>query len=485
MKPERGRSRPRWVGLVLLALATTSIVAAALFLEGWEGMDPLRQALPPTEVDARAFGVGKLDRLLFELGVIHAVTFDEETARRSGVRDGPAKWRVGKVDAESLPSSLAVPRQVVESGVRVLSLVLEPEDWEFLETHARGRGLESERPAYASLYEGGELLLASGVGVRVHGGRSRRHESARSLRLYFDRSYGIAGAPASRFGWQHGGEVDRLVVHNDLRWDYEGAEWRSASPLAYDLARQIGALAPETSPALLFVNGEPYGLFFLTERLDSDYLQRHFGHEDFVFLRTKSDVGARRWQQGNRDLFLWLQARVRALPGSELDQLETLVDVDNLIRWFLSVAFCGTTDPFQGPLLRDASSPTGRWFWVNWDMDHSFMNTRASALPPWEIDLFSWILEGRHPDLRAILLRRLWKGSPEFRGRVSSAFEEMLDQRLTDDFLDERYAHYRRVAAEYEVDNDDYLGVMGEFLVRRKAVVRRQMKGLLATSSSD
>ncbi len=88
-------------------------------------------------------------------------------------------------------------------------------------------------------------------------------------------------------------------------------------------------------------------------------------------------------------------------------------------------------------------------------------------------------------ELRAILLRRLWRGSPEFRRRVASALEEILDHRLSDDFLAERYAYYRRVARGYGVENDAYLDVTGEFLTRRKAVVRRQMKGLLATSSSD
>ncbi len=444
-------------------------------------MDPLRQALPSEEVAAEAFGEGRLERILFELGAIHAAptASREDAAGQSGIRRGPARWRVGKADAKSLPSTVAAPQEAVASGVRVLSLALEPEGWEFLQRHTRGRGLDFERSAYASLFESGELLFASGVGVRIHGGRSRRHESAKSLRLYFDESYGAAGAPASLFDWRHQGEVARLVVHSDLRWDHEGNEWRSASPLAYDLARRMGAFAPETSPALLFVNGESLGLFFLTERLDADFLRRHFGHEEFVFLRTKRDSGAQRWQQGNRDLFLWMRATVRAVPGSELERLSTVVDVDNLIRWFLSVGFCGTTDPFQGPLLRDTSSPTGRWFWVNWDMDHSFMNARPSEVPPWEVNLFSWILEGQHPDLRAILLRRFWRGSPEFRRLAADTLEEILEQRLTDEFLAERYAYYRQVAADYGVRNDGYLEVMGEFLERRKDVVRRQMAELL------
>ena len=44
--------------------------------------------------------------------------------------------------------------------------------------------------------------------------------------------------------------------------------WYFVNPLAYDIARRMGAIAPETKPVRFFVNGEYYGPFVLTERFD-------------------------------------------------------------------------------------------------------------------------------------------------------------------------------------------------------------------------
>ncbi len=50
------------------------------------------------------------------------------------------------------------------------------------------------------------------------------------------------------------------------------------------------------------------------------------------------------------------------------------------------------TDPYQAVMFRDRTQPDARWFWVNWDMDHSFMDFFRRDLDPWSQDSFSGTL---------------------------------------------------------------------------------------------
>jgi hypothetical protein len=313
------------------------------------------------------------------------------------------------------------------------------------------------------------------VGVRLHGGRSRFFSPRKSLRLYFHRSYGAPALPAAVQPWPDAVPLHDVVLHNDVREDAAGMRWQFASPLAYDLARQAGGLAPRTAPAWVYVNGELQGLYFLTERLDLDYVESHYGHRDFLLLRTKRDQGADRFQSGNPDLFKFLRLRIAKAPRLTVDGVADEIAVDPLLRWAVTVLFCATTDAFQGPLLRDLTDPSGRWFWIGWDMDHSFMSQKAVTENPWEQDAFEWLVRGRHPDLRAILLRRLAQEDETFPTRFRALSEQVLEERLTDEFLAERLAYYEGVADAYALEDRAFLPPLREFIVRRREVFRRQL----------
>ena len=74
--------------------------------------------------------------------------------------------------------------------VPVVSLLVPRVDLDEIHSVAFLRGRQSERAAYLGLFEGGELLLSTGVGVRIHGGMTRTRSSWLSYRLTARRSYG-------------------------------------------------------------------------------------------------------------------------------------------------------------------------------------------------------------------------------------------------------------------------------------------------------
>ena len=271
---------------------------------------------------------------------------------------------------------------------------------------------------------------------------------------------------------------DHLVHSNPVVERFETwARARMARPFSLDdaaravvdIAKAVGAIVPETQPARVLLNGDPLGAYVLTEHVTSRGFQdAHFGHRAFTIADTDALEDVWRWQ--------------RERPRLSVADVEEVVDVDNLTSWFISVLFCATTDAFQGAMLRDETASPARWFWVNWDMDHSFMDLYQQAPEPWEHDTFATLLTKR--ELRSGLVTRLLEEDPRFAVRFKQALGDALNHRLTQRFLFERFDHYGRIAQSLQVPDQDYLPVLAEFLRRRADVLRRQASEYLPQGQS-
>ena len=95
----------------------------------------------------------------------------------------------------SLPSSLAVSRDEVARGAPLVSLYAEHETLfdpqTGLLTNLRRPGRAWELQAMFSYFDQGRLVVAGGVGLRVHGSNSGARPQEQSFRLDFRREYGL------------------------------------------------------------------------------------------------------------------------------------------------------------------------------------------------------------------------------------------------------------------------------------------------------
>jgi hypothetical protein len=269
------------------------------------------------------------------------------------------------------------------------------------------------------------------------------------------------------------------VLRHDGRFDPWGRYWSWDAALSCDIARRVGCPAPYARPALLFLNGQEFGMRAALEHLSPDYFRDHYGHARFSLFDTKnSRRNNAHLVSGDGGSYRQLSEFLHRPEPLTLVRLAERVDLDNLARWFATVLFLGTGDRLQGMLARDDSTtPPGKWLWIAWDLDQSFGKGIAPPAPSWEIDTFDDELVRRSPDLRAHILRRLRAEDPEFAPYFTRLFVEVLNHRLTDGFLVERLAHYRRLATEYRRgrDGEQAMEQLEDFLLRRKPVLRRQL----------
>jgi hypothetical protein len=358
----------------------------------------------------------------------------------------------------TLPSTRVAPTRAIAEGTPLMSLVVDRDSLHDpvrgLLTHPQASGREWERPGYVSYFDGGSLKLATKAGVRLHGGDSRVHSKVKSYRLYFRPSYGVPALPSSTFfDDRPSGIVTRVIAHNDVRRNPDRSEWHLVNPLAYDIAERLGGIVPRTQPVRFYLNGEPQGLYVLTEHITPEFLEARFGHRNFTI---QSDPGGE-----STRLFVWA-ARTRPFT---METAAQVVDIDNLTSWALTILFCATTDVLsQSPMIRDQSEPDARWFWVMWDLDHSFMDRYSVAPQPWLLDSYHTLLNKR--EARSRILTRLLRGDAGYRRYFARRLAVALNHQLSRPFLDERYSHYVEVALRNGI-SDNYLKLLSEFLRER------------------
>ena len=357
----------------------------------------------------------------------------------------------------TLPSTRAVPVRAVAEGTPLLSLVIEHDDLydpeRGLITHFEERGREWERPGYISYFADGRLKLATKTGVRLHGGDSRRYSKSKSFRFYFRAGYGPPALPSSIF-FPSGpsSNLTRVIAHNDVRADGDRREWHLVNPLAYDIAARLGGIVPRTQPARFYLNGEPQGVYVLTEHISPEFLEARFGHRDFSIQ-----------QPGDRIRLLGWATRTRPF---NMDVAGKVVDIENLTSWALTILFCGTTDVLaQSPIVRDRTNPDARWFWITWDLDHSFTDRYKSAAQPWLLDSYHTLLYNREG--RSRILTRLLREDAAYRRYFARRLAAALNHQLSPSFLDERYEYYRETAWRAGVDGTGYSELMRRFLTER------------------
>lgn len=341
------------------------------------------------------------------------------------------------------------------------------------------RGMESERPAHAEIWDAdGTELISQDMGVRVYGGTSRGN-AMKSLRLIARKDYGEGRFfyeifPDADSDWtgEPVAEYKRLVLRNHGN-DHEKAYLRNE--LGHRLARDAGF--PDTQEfcgASVWLNGEYYGFEWLEEYYDEVYFETHYG--------TKSGEGS--WQvlsphRGNANIELEDEAEVKAAwdfnlmyarryqdltDDSVFAELEEQLDVDNFLMYCAIEIYLSNPDwpdnnckayrwyasgkNYNGPYL------DGRWRFLLYDLDVGMERTgSSSAGNPTLGEVLGE--EESHWDRQEPLLRAILQ-----REDMKERFKEIMENMMEGAFS---YEHACRVIEEMQQEMEGEL----EFHMRR------------------
>lgn len=245
------------------------------------------------------------------------------------------------------------------------------------------QGAEWERIASMEFYEPhGELGFSQRVGVRIHGGSSRL-EPQKTLRLYTRREYGENAISYKLFPDSDIEEYKRLLLRNS------GNEWGNTmflDALAQGIIKDMNFETQAYRPAVVFINGEYWGIHNIRERYDDWYFEIKYGiaREDVVILEFQwsVDTGVEGDEAHFVDMLTFMEENDMNLPEN-YQQAHTMMDVDNFIDYQVAQIFFANIDWPQTNVYywrkrTEAYDPTapyghdGRWRWMVFDLDASF-----------------------------------------------------------------------------------------------------------------
>ena len=258
------------------------------------------------------------------------------------------------------------------------------------------RGKESERPVYVEVINSdGTLVLEQDAGVRVYGGWSRSNDM-KSLKLFARKEYDEVNNkfryPFFDTALDEGGKLvdsfKRLVLRaygNDINFAFIREE------LFQTLAKQAGYVAKSVRPAAVYVNGEYFGAYYLTEPYHESYFEEHYKKFDGVmeileggelFKEGESD-GSNQYAVDDYVNMYDKYSQSDLTDEATYAELCTLMDVKNYIEYYAYEFYVGNEDwpennykayryyAAEGEEYSDEEPFDGKWRFLLHDMDFS------------------------------------------------------------------------------------------------------------------
>jgi hypothetical protein len=308
------------------------------------------------------------------------------------------------------------------------------------------RGYEWEVPASVEFFENGQSMLQKDVGIRIHGGGTRALPM-KSLRIYARGGYGDSHIEYPFFPGQGNQKFKRLILRNHGQ-DFYGHGVLFRDGFMQKLAEPLGVPIQDYRPAIVFLNGEYWGIHNLRERYDEDYFERKYGipagQLDFLESNQRVITGS---SARYSEMISFIEDNPPADPANYI-RLQEMMDTDNFMDYYIVNIFYNNIDwpghnlkyfRYSGdPVSRPSFGMDGRWRWAFNDFDFGFGNT--SGLYPHNQNTLAYAThpEGGswppNPPWSTFLIRSLLEND-EFRNGFINRFADLLNSIFRPDYM--------------------------------------------------
>ena len=291
------------------------------------------------------------------------------------------------------------------SVVHTIDIRIPDEEWQ---------GLLSDASASVKEYVDCALVI-DGERVDNVSIRSKGHSSLSRSRSTGKYSFKVEFDHTVEGGSYHGLDklsLNNLVADSSCMHDY----------IVYRLMGDFGVASPLCSYAFVTVNGEDFGLYLAVEAVEDGFLRRNFGEEHGALYKPDTNGGGSRGFSGNSDVKLKyidddpdsypnifgtaktdvsraekyrLIEALRRLNAGE--DLETAVDIERVIRYFVVHSFVYNWDSYTGSSIHNyyLYEQDGLLSMIPWDYNEAFGSGGAGVNHPIDTPVTSGTVEDR------------------------------------------------------------------------------------------
>ena len=274
----------------------------------------------------------------------------------------------------------------------------------------KGKGWE--RPAAVHYFDKkNKLGFSINAGIRIQGAVIGGFP-IKSLRIVMREKFGTPILNYPVFGDSMPSTFKRLLLRTSGN-DFLGTYFRDA--LLQDVLSPLNLELQASSPSIVYINGEYWGIHNMREKLDKHFIKTHFGLEEnqFDILEVCGTPN-----HGNDSKFKSLMDFIRDNDIKDSTVYQYVIeniDINNYIDQHLAEIYFGNSDwPGNNVKLWKKKGPGNKWRWLTFDLDLSFGYSKMNnAHPPNHNSLKDAIQEGSKEwfnyDCSTFLLRNLLK----------------------------------------------------------------------------
>ena len=250
--------------------------------------------------------------------------------------------------------------------------VFETGEWWYAQTNSTQHGKDWERPCTIQIYDGEKLpAVSEAAGIRMTGGISRRL-SQRSFNVYMREEYG-----SSRLGYELFDGTGDLKGFRIRSGGNNAEHLKFKDAYLMELCEDRAVDMAKTTKAVLFINGEYWGPYLISERITSQMLSSRYGiDEEQVVIIKEGEV-----EEGT-DEDIRLYDELMAFADRDMSDPEVygefceLVDVQSFADYCAIQIYIGNKDWSlnKNDILwrtRDDSCDGGKWHFMLYDIEGS------------------------------------------------------------------------------------------------------------------
>ena len=227
-----------------------------------------------------------------------AINADEPAAGEG--QQNPGGWNIGGQGGWEMPGGAGgwdIPGGGDFPGMSGFGMLTDKDgkmvqSWE-IEANYTQKGKAWEREVSMEVFDSGEPVLAQNVGIRIKGAASRSH-AQKSFNVYARSEYGLdsldfdffSGTCRKQTNGKKIKKFDSITLRNGGN-DNNNTWFRDSINQRLIADRDCAYQA--TDECMVFIDGEFWGIYQITEKLGDDYLHDHFGIDKASAVMIKND----------------------------------------------------------------------------------------------------------------------------------------------------------------------------------------------------
>ena len=285
------------------------------------------------------------------------------------------------------PASNLITRTFIineDPQLPVLSIAAHPDDFfdpdSGIYVNYNNRGVEWERKMNATLIENNQTRFSIDGGIRMHGFFTRRLDK-KSMRLYFRSEYGQSSLAYKLFDDKNINSFKRLILHaGGQDQPTDRSTWSHIrNTLVVKMWVETGEKSTISAykPVSMYLNGAYWGMYWLRERIDDNFVESNFDFSTFDLQKPERDTFIPEVEDG--DSLAWVNLwdfieNNDISNASDFNKVsDEFIDIANFIQYNLFEIFIGNIDwPHYNYYRVRNRLGNGTFKHIIWDTDQAF-----------------------------------------------------------------------------------------------------------------